>query len=174
MHTSLGYRLGAAALLIAIAVILAALAFEHIGGYQPCPLCLTERYAYYVSIPVLFIALIAVAGGHSNWAASGFSLVALAFLINAGLAGYHAGAEWGFWPGPSTCSGSAQPLGGGNLLKDLATVRVARCDQATWWFLGLSFAAWNVVVSAILWITSMRAAIEVRRSKSQAGAGFSF
>ena len=32
-------------------------------------------------------------------------LVALAFLINAGLGIYHAGVEWKWWPGPTTCAG---------------------------------------------------------------------
>jgi disulfide bond formation protein DsbB len=27
---------------------------------------------------------------------------------------------------------------------------VIRCDEASWWFLGLSFAGWNAVVSAAL------------------------
>ena len=35
----------------AAATILAALAFEHLGGYAPCPLCLEERYAYYFAVP---------------------------------------------------------------------------------------------------------------------------
>ena len=36
---------------IAAAAILTALAFEHFGGYAPCPLCLEERYAYYFGVP---------------------------------------------------------------------------------------------------------------------------
>ena len=35
---------------IATATILAAHAFERIGGYAPCPLCLEERYAYYFGV----------------------------------------------------------------------------------------------------------------------------
>ena len=30
----------------AAVTILTALAFEHLGGYAPCPLCLEERYTY--------------------------------------------------------------------------------------------------------------------------------
>jgi disulfide bond formation protein DsbB len=38
----------ASALVLAIAsvTIVAALAFEHLGGYAACPLCLEQRYAY--------------------------------------------------------------------------------------------------------------------------------
>jgi len=52
------YRSGALALLLSTAIILAALAFEHLGGYPPCPLCLMQRYAYYAAIPLLFAALV--------------------------------------------------------------------------------------------------------------------
>ena len=52
------YRSGALALLLSTAIILAALGFEHLGGYPPCPLCLMQRYAYYAAIPLLFAALV--------------------------------------------------------------------------------------------------------------------
>ncbi|PZN12832.1 MAG: disulfide bond formation protein B, partial [Proteobacteria bacterium] len=50
------YRWGAAALFVAAAIILAALGFEYIGGYRPCPLCLQQRYAYYAGRPTPFFA----------------------------------------------------------------------------------------------------------------------
>jgi disulfide bond formation protein DsbB len=92
-----------------------------------------------------------------------FGLVALAFLANAGLGTYHAGAEWKFWPGPDTCGGS-QPIstGAGGLFKDLATTRVIRCDEAPWHFLGLSFAGWNAVASLVLAIGAALSAAKAR------------
>ena len=137
--------------LAAAVVILTALAFERFGGYAPCPLCLQQRYAYYAGVPALFLALVLLSAGYARLAAAVFLLVAAAFLANAGLGTYHAGAEWKFWPGPDTCAGAPQPLStGGGLLKDLATTRVIRCDEAPWHFLGLSFAGWNVVASVLL------------------------
>lgn len=154
------YRAGALALLIALGAILTALAFEHIGGFTPCPLCLQQRYAYYVGIPVLFAALILYASGRLQAASIVFLLVSLAFVANAVLGTYHAGAEWKFWPGPDTCAGTAPaaPVRAGDLLKNLETTRVIRCDEAPWRMFGLSFAGWNVVISILLWITSLHAA----------------
>src|SRR5262245_26747931 len=125
------YHWGAAALFLAAAVILAALGFEYLGGYKPCPLCLEQRYAYYAGIPALFIGLIALSMGHGRLAAAIFLAVALVFLANAGLAGYHAGVEWKLWAGPETCATAIEPLGGakGGLLKQLETERVIRCDE---------------------------------------------
>jgi disulfide bond formation protein DsbB len=157
------YRTGGVALFLSAAVILTALAFEHFGGYTPCPLCLQQRYAYYASIPALFLALVLLSAGRTGTAAAVFALTALAFLANAGLGTYHAGAEWKFWPGPDTCGGS-QPLstGAGGLLKDLGTTRVIRCDEAPWHFLGLSFAGWNVAASLLLAATATSAAAKAR------------
>ena len=157
---SAAYRWGAVALFLALAVILTALAFEHIGGYRPCPLCLQQRYAYYAGLPALFLALVLLSAQRPYAAGIIFLLVALAFLGNAGLGGYHAGAEWKFWPGPDTCAaaGGSITTKAGNLLNDLANSRVIRCDEAPWRMFGLSFAGWNVVACLMLSTASLKAA----------------
>jgi disulfide bond formation protein DsbB len=161
----LAYRLGALALLAAAAVILAALAFEHFGGYDPCPLCLQERYAYYAGIPLLVLALVLLSLGAPRAAAAVFLVVALGFLANAGLGAYHAGVEWKFWPGPDTCAATARPLStGGGVLEQLEKTRVIRCDEAPWHFLGLSFAGWNMVASLVLAVGAATAARKAWRS----------
>ena len=111
------YPTASAVLVLAVAVILGALAFEHLGGYAPCPLCLQQRYAYYVSIPTLLVALLLGALGRPAEAAVLFAAVAAIFLVNAGFAAYHAGAEWKLWPGPDTCAAGEAALatGGGGL-----------------------------------------------------------
>jgi disulfide bond formation protein DsbB len=156
-------RAASLVLLLAVAVILTALAFEYLGGYAPCPLCLQQRYSYYAAIPALLLALGLLSAGRERAATALFALVALAFLANAVLGIYHAGAEWKLWPGPETCGGS-QPLaqGAGGLFRDLANTRVIRCDEAPWRFLGLSFAGWNVVASILLAVGAARAAVKAR------------
>ena len=86
------YRAGGLTLFLAVAVILGALAFEHIGGYAPCPLCLMQRYAYYAGIPLLFLAM-ALTSEMPRVAALLFFIVALGFLANAGLGVYHSGVD---------------------------------------------------------------------------------
>ena len=77
--------------------------------------------------------------------------MALAAFANAGYGAFHAGVEWGFWPGPATCSGPVQDLGSaGNLLQRLDTVKVVRCDEVQWRFLGLSLAGYNVLISGLM------------------------
>ncbi len=153
------YKLGALALFMAIFTILTALGFQYIGGYVPCMLCLIERYAYYAGIPVLFAALVLTAGGYHRTAAVLFFLVGVAFLANTGLGVYHAGAEWKFWPGPATCGGGESiTTSAGSLLNDIQNIKVIKCDEAALRFLGISFAGWNVVASALLMAMAFGAA----------------
>ena len=160
-------RLASAVLLLALAAILGALAFEHIGGYAPCPLCLQQRYAYYAAIPMLLLGLLLINPARPTPAAILFAAVAALFLVNAAFAGYHAGAEWKFWPGPDTCAASTDGLaGGGGLLKDLETTHVVRCDEAALRILGLSLAGWNALISLALAAGSWAAAQAMLRRRS--------
>ncbi|ADJ25186.1 conserved hypothetical protein [Hyphomicrobium denitrificans ATCC 51888] len=154
------YRYGAVALFLTTGAILAALGFQYIGGYVPCMLCLIERYAYYAAVPVLFVALALTSGSYRGLAAILFFLVALAFLANAGLGVYHAGAEWKFWPGPETCGGGESlSTTAGGLLNDIQGIKVMRCDEASFRFLGISFAGWNVVSSLLIMALALRAGL---------------
>src|SRR5215470_431900 len=98
-----------------------------------------------------------------------FAAVALLFVANAGLAGYHAGAEWKLWPGPDSCAASDAGLStGGGLLKDLETTHVVRCDEAALRILGLSLAGWNVLISLALAAGASVGAIEAWRGPGPA------
>src|SRR3989337_3801779 len=67
-------------LFVAAATILAALAFEHLGGYAPCPLCLEERYAHHFSVPASAIAGLLARHYATGPARILLLLIALAFL----------------------------------------------------------------------------------------------
>ena len=65
------------------------------------------------------------------------------------LGAYHAGLEWGFWAGPQECRGAlSRAASVGDLLAQLQSTKVVRCDAAALRLLGLSLAGWNAVVSA--------------------------
>jgi disulfide bond formation protein DsbB len=154
------YQSGGIALLLAAAVILAALGFEYIAGYVPCPLCLDQRYAYYAGVPLLFVAMALVAE-MPRLAALIFAVVAVAFLANASLGIYQSGAEWKLWPGPETCGAlQALPTSAADLLNEAAEASVVRCDEASWRFAGLSFAGWNAVMSLAICTLALRAAVQ--------------
>jgi disulfide bond formation protein DsbB len=146
---------------VAFATILAAHAFERLGGYAPCPLCLEERYAYYFGVPATLVAFFAARAGAIGWTRILLLFVALAFLVNAGVGVYHAGIEWKWWPGPSECSGGFDLQWGPGGIVDTPIIR---CDEASWRFLWLSFAGWNAVISAFLAAVAFWGAAQKRLS----------
>ena len=138
--------------LTAAATIAGAWFFQLVLGIVPCPLCLEQRYAYYLAIPLgLLIALAARGGAPRPLLLAGLAILVLASLANAGLGTYHAGVEWGLWKGPTDCSGPVVNLGSAtDLLSRLDTVKVVRCDEVQWRFLGLSLAGYNLLISLLM------------------------
>ena len=152
------------ALLGSAAMLGAAHAFQTFGGLAPCELCLKQRTVYWVALAISAVAMVAVRmpGGPRLREASCW-LLALVFLTGVGVAGYHAGVEWKFWPGPESCSG------GGTVsvaaLKDLLNgvgQKMPACDKPAWVFAGVSMAGWNTVASAILVALSVASALRER------------
>ncbi len=150
---SLTTRFAAVVTLGMAATVGAALCFEHIGGYIPCHLCLLERDPYYYGIPVGVIAIATSLFRMPAWIPRALLVViGVMMLVGAGMGIYHAGVEWGFWAGPSSCTSTpgAATTSAGDLLSSLNTVHGPQCDQAALRILGLSLAGWNTVASLIL------------------------
>jgi len=151
------------------ATILGAYYFQYVMGLPPCPLCLEQRIAYYVSIPLA--AVVAVAAGRGaphRLLAAALGAIALAMLFNSGLALFHAGVEWKWWPGPQECSGPLNDLtAGGDLLSQLHNVSIVRCDEAAWRdpFGLLSLAGYNVLISLALAAVATWGAMSAWRAK---------
>jgi len=137
---------------IASATLAGAWYFQLVVGLQPCPLCLQQRIAYDVVIPLsLLLAIAALLRAPHKLLAVGFAVIFIAALWNAGLATYHAGVEWHWWAGPSDCTGPLTDLNaGGSLLSQLQSVHVVRCDEAPWRFLRLSLAGYDALISLVL------------------------
>jgi len=68
--------------------------FQLVLDIRPCPLCLEQRYAYYLALPLaLLVAFAAARGAPKSLLLAGFAVLLLAALANAWLGGYHAGVE---------------------------------------------------------------------------------
>jgi disulfide bond formation protein DsbB len=137
---------------IAAATLAGAWFFQLVLDIRPCPLCLEQRYAYYLVVPLgALTALAAARNAPRAVLLIGLAILAAAALGNAGLATYHSGVEWHLWQGPTDCTGEIGNLGSaGNLLERLDTVKVIRCDEVQWRFLGLSLAGYNVLISLLM------------------------
>lgn len=134
-----------------LAMLLGAFGFQHLGGLAPCKMCLWQRWPHAAAVGVGVI--IALTGERSlAW------FGALAAATTGAIGVYHAGVEWKWWEGPSSCTGGGAGLGalsGSDLLSTQAPVSLVMCDDIVWQFLGLSMAGWNAVISfalAALWV----------------------
>ena len=138
--------------------LLTALASQYLGGLAPCKLCLWQRIPHGVVLVLGVGALLWFRGPRERllltWAA------AIAFAFGAGLALYHVGVEQKWWQGPDTCtSSSTDGLSVDQLLDQIMTAPLVRCDEIAWSLMGISMAGWNAIVSfalAFLWVTAFK------------------
>jgi len=151
------WALFASTLMLAIAH-----AFETFGGLPPCLLCLKQREVYWTAMGVAAAAI--VAGPVLKRPVVVRLLcaaLALVFLYGMGLAVWHAGAEWKWWPGPEACALSVDADVSASGLNDFlggAEQPRPSCEVALWRFLGLSMAGWNALISLKLAVLSGLAA----------------
>jgi disulfide bond formation protein DsbB len=146
---------------LGLATIAGAWGSELIGGLAPCELCLEQRLAYYWGLPVLALVLIL---WHRLPRAVWLVTIVIALLIfvwSTWMAGYHAGVEWGFWPGPTACSGTGVAVSFDDL-QNINATRVVPCDAVQFQFLGLSLAGYNALISAAI-VAMLGSAIWLRR-----------
>ena len=137
-------------LVLASAAILGAWLFQ-LAGYLPCELCLRQRLAYYIGVPLAGVTAYLALSGQGRAARPGFVLLMLLFAAGAVLGAYHAGVEWSFWPGPTACTGAIPaPAKAADLLEQLQTIQIVRCDAVAIRIAGLSLAGWNALVSLLL------------------------
>ncbi len=134
---------------VGIATIATVYYFQYVMLLAPCPLCLEQRVAFYVSIPLSALLLLGANHGASPKVLMlGFLAIAAVMLWNTGLSAYHAGVEWKWWQGPTDCSGPIDKFGSAtDLLNKLQRVSVVRCDEAAWRLFGISMAGYDLFVS---------------------------
>jgi disulfide bond formation protein DsbB len=160
-----GTRLRNTALFLMVAMaatVGGALAFEHIGGYIPCKLCLEQRLPYYVGVPLMALAAISATLRWPAILTRGLLVVGgllMAWGVYMGV--YHAGVEWAWWAGPTDCvavSGSAD-TGGNGVLDAINKVIPPSCDKAALRILGISLAGWNAAIALVLAVVAFLGAL---------------
>jgi disulfide bond formation protein DsbB len=138
-----------AAFLASATMLAIAHAFQTFGGLEPCNLCLKQREVYWTALGVAGVGVLL---SRFNWTTRSrlavLFLLGAIFLYGAGLAAFHAGVEWKWWPGPTTCvAGSGVSADDLTAMLGGASIKAPACDVAAWVFLGLSMAGWNALIS---------------------------
>ena len=147
------------AMLSSLLMLAIAHGFETFLRLAPCELCLKARGVYWVAAGVAAVLALARLTPMKPPRATNL-LLALVFLGGTGLAAYHAGVEWHFWPGPKSCTGGNVQVSLADMTRLLnhGPIGAPACDKAAWRWLGLSMAGWNVLVSLKLTVLSVLAA----------------
>jgi len=94
-------------LLISAAALGTAYTSQYVGGLDPCQLCLYQRWPWWGALAIAALTLIPALTGKAQRFL--LLLAGLVLLGGAALAFYHAGVEYKWWPGPSTCGGGTIP-----------------------------------------------------------------
>lgn len=139
------------ALLLSGGLLIGAWIAQYGFGYYPCTMCYWQRHVHKAVVAVAALALLTTFLGLPLRKALVLMLVLL-FIGSAGLAFYHAGVEFKWWAGPQTCSaplsGEMTNFSGENLFDQLdQKIKPPSCSEAVWFFLGLSMAMWNGLLS---------------------------
>ena len=140
-------RRGIMITLASLGVLAAVFAFEYLMGLAPCPLCLNQRIAFYLAVPLGLLAAL-TASKKPSLSTISFMILTFIFLVNSAYGGYHAGIEWGYWPGPASCAGNPMEVTNiEELILSLENGAPPSCSEAPWRLFGLSLAGYNMLAS---------------------------
>ncbi len=149
-------RLSAPVVALAAPLLLygGALVSQYGFGLSPCEMCYWQRWPHQAAI---LLALLAILLRRNDQAMRLFTLLAaVAIAISGAIGIFHAGVEYGFWEGVTTCATG----GGGPVSLDaIMNAPLIRCDTAQWTLLGISLAGFNAIFSlgaAALVLTLLR------------------
>ena len=129
-----------AALAIPSALLGGALLSQYVGGLHPCEMCYWQRWPHAAAIALAALAFLFPAGSRNAKLLT--ILAAVAIAISGAVGVFHAGVEYGWWEGLTTCTAT-----GGLSLDELMNVPLVRCDEVQWSLAGISMAGFNAIFS---------------------------
>lgn len=133
------------ALMTPVLLLGGALLSQYVGGLFPCEMCMWQRWPHLVAI---FFALDAYAlRGRPQLSFMFTALAALAIAISGAIGVFHAGVEYGWWEGLTTCTAAAAHGSAQDLLNSIMNAPLIRCDVPQWTLFGVSLAGFNALFS---------------------------
>ena len=116
-----------------------ALGSEYIGGLYPCEMCHWQRWPHEAAIGLSILAFFLKPSARIIFVV----LAALSILLSGGIGVFHAGVEYGWWEGLTTCTNTAAS----GSLADIMKAPMIRCDVPQWTMWGISLAGFNALFS---------------------------
>lgn len=113
---------------------------EYFFDLYPCEMCWWQRYAHFAALALASVAAFVPPRRLA------VTLAGLAILVGGLIGAFHAGVEYGWWEGFTTCSsldlGSSE-----DPFEALMNAPLVRCDDVQWALFGVSLAGWNFLIS---------------------------
>ncbi len=159
-------KVGYVVILASVLALSLALVSQYGFGFHPCELCIWQRWSYGVVIFFAILCVIPVKTGILKIPGNNYILagMTISIWVVTSIAAYHFGIEQKWWEGLSTCSSGFHANSLEELKAQIMGAPVTRCDEPTWFFLGLSMAGWNVLYSAALGIYALKSLLIRRRA----------
>ena len=111
-------------------------------GLYPCEMCWWQRWPHFAAVALALVSFFAPP--RRLWVA-----LAAGGILTSGLIGlFHAGVEYGWWEGITSCASIPLTSEGESALDAIMNAPVVRCDEPAWTLLGISLAGFNFLISA--------------------------
>ena len=148
-------------LFVSFVALISAFFIEYVLGHQPCNLCILERIPYLLAIVIILL----------NYKFSQFEklflvLLIIVFLTATILSVYHFGIEQGFIEESFVCDlkNGSGVTSKEEILKQLQEKK-ASCKDVTFKIFGLSLTTYNIVISIIITINTLKIYLNYAKSK---------
>ena len=137
--------------ILSVLALASALIIEYIFGYQPCNLCIIERFPYALAIVILKFNYI------SKKDQIFYSvLLILIFLFSILISIYHFSIEQGFINESMVCeSGNLESITKKDILDSLKELSIS-CKDVAFKIFGLSLTTYNIILSILMFLTSTK------------------
>ena len=148
-------------LFVSFVALLSAFFIEYVLGHQPCNLCILERIPYVVAIVIVLLTY-----KFSQFEKLFLVLLIIVFLTATILSVYHFGIEQGFIEESLVCdlkngSGATSKE---EILKQLQEQKMS-CKDVTFKIFGLSLTTYNIVISILITINTLKIYLNYAKSK---------
>lgn len=144
------------ALIVPAALLAGAYVSQYGFDLYPCEMCWWQRYPHFAA--VAFTVASFVARPKSLL----IGLAALAILASGLIGVYHAGIEYGWWQGLTTCTNPIDSSGG-DALAAIMNAPLIRCDAPQWTLAGISLAGFNALISIVSAMAILALLVRTRR-----------
>ena len=139
-------------LLISLTALGSAFFIEYVLGHQPCNLCILERIPYMLALIIILLNYKFV-----HLEKRFILILILIFLAGTILSLYHLGIEQGFVKETLVCDlkKGSDLLSKEDILKQLQEKNIS-CKDVTFKIMGLSLTSYNIFISLLITIGSVR------------------